>query len=174
MWKVLFAGVKYSIDPSLSSHKYINVDQCKEKISELLWTQGSGLRSVRLHHFPIIRSPLCPHFLSHSWPAKSPMTLCCYAAVLFWENLGQLGWDAVSWVLVAVVLCEKSTSMYSLVYRCPALSVWRGRPAWWLIYKIWCRLEEVQQCQRGWVSSEHTEHIPEGKSPVILAGCHRD
>lgn len=36
MWKVLFAGVKDSIDPSLSSHKYINVDQCKEKISELL------------------------------------------------------------------------------------------------------------------------------------------
>lgn len=80
--------------------------QCKDKLSKLIWTEGSSLHFVRLHHFPIIRSPLCPRFLSHSWPAKSPMTLCCYAAVLFWENVGQLGWDAVSWVFsLAVVQC---------------------------------------------------------------------
>lgn len=38
---------------------------------------------VRLHHSPFIRSPSCPHFLSHSWLAETPMTLCCCVAVLF-------------------------------------------------------------------------------------------
>lgn len=72
--------------------------QCKAKISYLNSFQTRGQAyTVWLHHFPIIWSPLCPYFLSHSWAAKSPMTLCCCAAVLFWENLGQLGWDAVSW-----------------------------------------------------------------------------
>lgn len=145
----------------------VNDNHCKEKIFKLAWTHGSSLHSVRLHHFPTLCSLLCPYFLSHSWPAKSPMTLCCSAAILFWEDWGQLGWDAVSWVLVAVLQYEKSTSMYLLVLYCPALSVngadfsnlWA---ALWLKCRFWCKLEEVQQCCRGWVSSEHTEHIPEG------------
>lgn len=141
--------------------------QWKDKLFELIWTQGSGLRSVRLHHFPIIRSPLCPHFLSHSWTAKSPMTLCCYAAVLFWENLGQLGWDAVSWVFSCRGPMWKEHKPVLIVSvtvpRCPffLFFLW-SRPAPWLKCKFWCKSEEVQQCQRGWVSSEHTEHIPEG------------
>lgn len=49
-----------------------------------------------IHHFPNIQLLLCLHFLSHSCLSKTPMTLCCYAAVLFWENLGQLGRDAIS------------------------------------------------------------------------------
>lgn len=133
--------------------------QSEDKLSGLIFTQRSSLLSVRLHHFPIIRSPLCPHFLSHSWPAKSPMTLCCCAAVLFWENLGQLGWDAVSWVSVAVVRLEKK---HKFIDQSRAVRGWSGPAPPWPKCEFWCELEEVQQCQRGWVSSEHTEHIPEG------------
>ncbi len=137
--------------------------QSNDKISELISTPRSSLHSVRLHHFPIIRSPLCPHFLSHSWPAKSPMTLCCCAAVLFWENLGQLGCDAVSWVSVAVVRCEKrARARIHGFRRRPALSACEADRPPWPKCEFWCKLEEVQHCQRGWVSSERTEHIPEG------------
>lgn len=38
---------------------------------------------VRFQRSTIIQSLLCPHFLSHSWLTKTPMTLCCYTAVLF-------------------------------------------------------------------------------------------
>lgn len=53
----------------------------RRAITELIWQEAQRLLAVRLHHYPIIRSLLCPHFLSNSWLAKSPMTLCCDAAV---------------------------------------------------------------------------------------------
>lgn len=57
---------------------------------------------------------------------------------------------------------KNGTSAYSSARRCPALSDCEARPALCPKCEFWCKLEEVQQCQRGWVSSEHTEHIPEG------------
>ena len=147
--------------------------QSKDKLSGLIFTQRSSLLSVRLHHFPIIRSPLCPHFLSHSWPAKSPMTLCCCAAVLFWENLGQLGWDAVSWVSVAVVRLEKKKSIN--LSTSPALSMDevdqppRGRNASFGV--SWRKCSSARGAEWA-VSIQST--FQKAAEAVILAGCHRD
>lgn len=151
--------------------------QCRAKISYL---NSSELQACTLSDcitFPSSGHPLCPHFLSHSWPAKSPMTLCCYASVLFWENLGQLGWDAS---LMGVELplrfdVKKSTSAYSSVR--PALSVRSCSQTCppWPKCEFWCKLWRKCSSARGaeWAVSIQST-FQKAAEAVILAGCHRD
>lgn len=84
---------------------------------------------ARLHHSPIIRSLLCPHFMCPSCLTTAPMTLCCYAAVLFWENLGQLGRDVVSWDSAGHIFDakRKKRARARKHQRIPAPSVWWRR-----------------------------------------------
>lgn len=77
----------------------------------------------------------------------------------FKRNLGQLGWHAVSLgfrscVPVSAPSVRGRIRMPSrLLPQAPMAKMW----------EFGVGLQEGQRCQRGWMASEHTEHIPEGR-----------
>lgn len=158
----------FSLQKLISHLKLITDMDAKHRkvIYELIWKEGSSLQPVRLHHFPIIRSLLCPLFLFHSWLAKSPMTLCCCAAVLFWENIWQLGWDAVSWVSDAMFQCACTPSQHCLLVK--QASPCSQNASFGV---IWRKCSSARGDEWA-VSIQST--FQKAAEAVILAGCHRD
>lgn len=94
------------------------------------------------------------------WPFAA-MRLFIYLFFHFKRNLGQLGWHAVPLgCRLSVFQWVQQVSVGEL--GCPPSRPLPHPP----MAKMWefgVGLQEGQQCQRGWMASEHTEHIPEGR-----------
>lgn len=155
--------------------------QCKAKITYLSLSELKGQACV-LHQIASLSHPLLgpvsplPVSQLACQVSHDPLLLYCSSVLRGFRTAGMrcglLGLSCCDPILLESVV-------FSLVLYCPALSI-RGpasRPAPWLkcVCILW-KLEEVQQCRRGWVSSKqaHRAHSRRHQSPVILAGCHRD
>lgn len=116
-----------------------------------------------LSHHPVTLVSTLPVSQLARQVSHDPLLWCCCEVFFFFfyfkRNLGQLGWHAVSLgfrscVPVSAPSVRGRIRMPSrLLPQAPMAKMW----------EFGVGLQEGQRCQRGWMASEHTEHIPEGR-----------
>lgn len=108
-----------------------------------------------LSHHPVTLVSTLPVSQLACQVSHDPLLRCCCFVEGIWDS-----WDETQSHGFQLVCSDEREFAFS---PSPALSMGKlGQPVWPKC-EFWCRFEEVQQCQRGWMASEHTEHIPEGR-----------
>lgn len=138
--------------------------QYKAEIS-YLWTHlKRGVKPAlcqiaSLSHHPVTLVSTLPVSQLACEVSHDPLLLCC-CFVLRESRTAGMRYSLMGFS--CHVSMWKKKRAQACIQSVPALSVGEAGQPLWPKCEFWCKLEEVQQCQRGWMGSEHTEHIPEG------------
>ena len=138
--------------------------QCKEKISYLYSGVKPALRQIAsLSHHPVTFVSTFPVSQLACQVSHDPLLLCCCfvlresrtagvrCSLMVFSYRGSMWREKKKEHKRVFIGRSPSGTVRSAEQSCPRLKC-----------TFWCKLEEVQPSQRGWASSEHTEHIPEG------------
>ena len=163
MGNVIFSSSNRTLDlASLNWGKLHASTQGKDKLSELIKQVKPALCQIAsLSHHPVTLVSTLPVSQLACQVSHDPLLLCCCFVLRESRTAGMrrslMGFSCrcSMWEKEHKhVFISSSLSLY-----CPLVK--QAFPHGQNV-SFGVKLEEVHQCQRGWVSSEHTEHIPEG------------